>query len=351
MNGAVPTLFDMAIAVVARELGRDPVALPFSALSSYVARHVTGAFAEADAAHRAVAVSLCAVFGQKLAVTERAFWFSQREAALGAALGIPDALLAISPMALVEVALRRGDVASLDERIEELRSALRRARAAVPSMPLRLTRADYEDAFDPAFIHFLVLDEERARRALAMPVCRATQAVERVLRAPKHADVALLEAWVSVLRTLPSDAALGGCFDSAPRIVEMFARLAATTVVGAPAPESLWGVIDGAPWMPEVGRVLGMFDKATVRPVVQTSELGSAARLLRVDHAAARPALEALRAAQGAARGSLADARRGELASFVDALNGSAHLSFRRMSKRELLSEFTATAVAACLDI
>src|SRR6516225_546495 len=64
--------------------------------------------------HQAVALGLAGIYAARLISQHQAFWFPNREALEGAALGFPEALLVISPFGAVAEALSRGDLPKLD---------------------------------------------------------------------------------------------------------------------------------------------------------------------------------------------------------------------------------------------
>src|SRR5438105_2572604 len=103
-------------------------------------------------------VSLAALFGAKAARDFRAFWFPQREIATGAALGFPNALLVVDPLPLVHDALDRVDAA-----YAQLHASLS---CDVGADGRKLDARAYADLFDPAFVSFVNVDDQRIDAAL-----------------------------------------------------------------------------------------------------------------------------------------------------------------------------------------
>src|SRR5271169_1113355 len=112
--------------------------------------------------HQLVALGLAAAFGQRLAASDKAFWFPMRESSEGAMVGFPEALLMLSPFSTVTDALLRAQLSRLDDVAKDVRRALAEARfAPTAGAPVRLTPADYARLFDPSFLQFLALDKRR----------------------------------------------------------------------------------------------------------------------------------------------------------------------------------------------
>lgn len=144
----MPELFARALEALL-SLGVDARA-PFAALAGVASSTLKGPFDPSDARHRAFALGVAALFGKRLADAHGAFFFPQREAP---SIGFPHLLLVVEPLALVEEALRAGDLARLDARAAELDAALPKDGAR------GLTAAHYAALFDPAFLRFVLVDE------------------------------------------------------------------------------------------------------------------------------------------------------------------------------------------------
>jgi hypothetical protein len=269
-----------------------------------------------DRAHR---VALAALFGAKAIASSGAFWFSQRELFAGAALGFPHALLVVDPLALVDDAADRDDVASLDARLTELVEATSRAGNGDGAS---LDRARYESLFDPALVAF------------------ASLAFDGHAPAAKLAEAKLDPAARTIAEALAQRVAANDA-----RATETWRALTSTTASTGPADEGFWadvafhfvapaGESDATPG------VLGVFAPSSLVPLVPNQTVP--ARVLLVDDAAARALSSRLRASavklDAPARGDLVDVARERLRELravlqrVEASRGHERLALRRLT-------------------
>ena len=281
MAETTPHIFDQALAHLAAAAKQhgvepfDPLTTTFAELQPLVDK----------VPHNGLLVVLGAMLGARTAKEHGAFWFPQREATLGAALGLPDALVAITPLDLVQGALASGDLSELDRREEELRASLAKARADI-SLPEHLVADDYRALFDPAFVYFLVIDPARVATALALPASQAVallrEAIARAAALPPNVRESLEAVWATPLARLDGAMTLEQHAAAEPRAIESFVRLYAGVASSGAADESFWadGVFGGAEDVAGA-RLLGVFGTETARPVV--AAIDNRARLYVVD--------------------------------------------------------------------
>lgn len=257
-----PAIIFRALALLKKE-NVDPLQDSFadmSAISAVVQKMGTG---------KTAAVILAAAFARKLAAVHGAFWFMQREAPLGLALGFPDVLLSLSPVALAEAALEQGDIGVLDTRLRELDESLNRQ----PSHDgiRKLSPMIYQELFDPEFVRFVVVDTARVEQALAMSAGQAArelrEAIASVITEPAQ-RTSIEAAWVDPIQNLDDSVALSRQISRAPRAIERFVRMFATVSASAPAAATFWSdkVFDSASL--EKGCIFGVFPRETTRPLL-----------------------------------------------------------------------------------
>src|SRR5271165_5655776 len=163
-----PSHLDAALAQLAASLAQvegkpvDPLLAPWAEVESGVIKLLRGPYQPDSPEHQLVALGLAAAFGQRLAESDKAFWFPMRESPEGAMVGFPEALLMLSPFTSVTDALGRAQLARLDDVAKDVRRALAEARfAPTAAAPVRLLPQDYARLFDPSFLQFLALDKRR----------------------------------------------------------------------------------------------------------------------------------------------------------------------------------------------
>lgn len=386
----------------------DPLRTPFAEVAPVVDRLLGAPFDPDNAKHKAVALGLAAMLGERLKDEHGAFWFSQREAPFGAAMGFPNLMLVLSPLDLVEAALREEGAAALDRRLDELRESVQRALADIPTGAngARLSGEQYRSLFDPEQVQLLVVDPERVGAAGAMPAASAAELLRDAIAAAAGLDPTvreeLVERWVRPLEALDPARPLKEQAEREPRAIERFCRLYGALASTAPAAEAFWAdvafrllLVEGTsapetspnargtdgrealaralsslPAQPLQGaRLLGMFPLESARPLVPQAP-GAPARLYAVDDAdlrarlqkfnerQARPVLEGAlaSAADGDAAGEarelvdIAFSRLAEAAALMPRLSlGPFVLAFRRMPEAELPHDAAASAVSGAL--
>jgi hypothetical protein len=259
-----PAIFSQALAILAKE-GVDPLKDSFADFAPIIRKRGAG---------KTVAVMLAAMFARKLATEHGAFWFIQRDAPLGAALGFPKVFFTFSPVTLTEATLAQGDVGALDTRERELRESLNKY--LTPIGAEKLTPALYQELLDPGFVRFIVLDPARVEQALNMPAKHAVQelceAIDASVSEPARRD-SIDAMWLDPLEKLEGQVALREQIARAPRAIERFVHMFATVSASEPAAASFWpGKVFNSTLL-EKGRVFGVFPLETTRPLMNEVEI------------------------------------------------------------------------------
>lgn len=349
----MPPIFARAMAHLAgvardQKIAFDVDTTPFAALAPLVT-HVPRA---------PLVLSLAALWAARASKEHGAFWFPQREAPLGAALGLPDALVALAPVELAQAALDKNRLAELDDRARELRESLSRARdddaTAAAVRGEKLGVEDYRALFDPAFVQFLAVDEARVTAALALRVADArallADAIVSAVSDPVKRE-ALEGLWLRSLVRLDAGASVAEQARREPRAIEAFVRLFAARASTGAADESFWAdvvltaasSVDHAPGP----RLLGVFRPEGARALVPS--LGGRARAYLVD---ARDLQARLAPPVGARPTALSDDLREIAERRLDELSrlrDKGALAFRRLTEAELPHEALAPAVSEAL--
>jgi hypothetical protein len=223
----------------------DPLKSTWAELEPGVARLLGGPIDLDRPEHQAVALGISSLLGVRLAQDDGAFWAVNRESPDGWVLGFPDAIIMLSPFGAAMEALSRANLARLDELAREVRTALGRARLAPGAAPARLTPEDYERLFDPAFVQWTVVDEQKLKKAWEEPVSGLLRDVrDGVDRAgpqlPAEVRRQVEAQLVTSLAALDQSKSVLAQVDRAGRLVELVAHLAATVEATPPAPEEFW---------------------------------------------------------------------------------------------------------------
>ncbi len=247
-----PSHLDAALAQLAASLAQvegkpvDPLQAPWPEVESGVIKLLQGPYLPDRPEHQLVALGLAAAFGQRLADSDKAFWFPMRESPEGAMVGFPEALLMLSPFTAVTDALRRAQLGRLDDVAKDVRRALAEARFAPTSgAPVRLSPADYARLFDPSFLQFLSLDKRRLDELwAARPDTLARDLREALGRAggrlAPESRTQLEQQLVGALGRLEPAKPLGEQLEQAPRLGELLVDLFAATHRTGSAPDEFW---------------------------------------------------------------------------------------------------------------
>ena len=357
MAETTPPIFEQALAHLTdacKEYGVesfDPLRTPFAKLQALVGR----------VPHNGLLIVLGAMLGKRITEEHGAFWFPQREAPLGAALGLPDALLAIAPLDLVDEALRAGSLEQLDRSEAALRDDIAKASGEI-ALTEQLVPDDYRALFDPAFVYFLVVDPARVAEALAMSAgaaleqLRGALARAAVLSTAPTVRESLDAVWAVPLAHLAPDVTLADHASrgelATSRTVESFVRLYAGVASSGAADEAFWAdavfpLVHADP--AQGARLLGVFGAESAAPVVPSHR----ARLSFVDASDLPAQLEPSEAevALPAALVVIAKKRLAELDKLRTRAQPPLALAFRRLTEAELPHEAAAPAVADALRV
>lgn len=228
----------------------DELTTPWAEIEKSIIKLLGGAFRIDRADHQTVALGLAGMYAARLIKQHQAFWFPNREALEGAALGFPEALLVVSPFGAVAEALSRGDLTKLDAFASEIAASLAQARfsATGSSTLARLGAEDYQRIFDPSFVQFVVIDLTKAKTVWDANVARLIADLRDALsragaRLPKEARTLVESRIITVLQRLDPAKSLREQAEKAPRVFELMTHLFATVEASGLAPEEFWAGI------------------------------------------------------------------------------------------------------------
>ncbi len=229
----------------------DELTTPWAEIEKSIIKLLGGAFRIDRADHQTVALGLAGMYAARLIEQHQAFWFPNREALEGAALGFPEALLVVSPFGAVAEALSRGDLAKLDAFASEIAASLAQARfsATGSSALTKLGPDDYQRIFDPSFVQFVAVDPTKAKAVWDANVARLITDLRDALsragaRFPKEARTLVEARIITVLQRLDPARKLREQAEKAPRVFELMTHLFATVDASGLAPEEFWaGVV------------------------------------------------------------------------------------------------------------
>ncbi len=228
----------------------DELTTPWAEIEKSIIKLLGGAFRIDRADHQTVALGLAGMYAARLIQEHQAFWFPNREALEGAALGFPEALLVVSPFGAVAEALSRGDLPKLDAFASEIAASLAQARfSATGSNTLtKLGPDDYQRIFDPSFVQFVAVDPTKAKTVWDTNVARLITDLRDALsragaRFPKEARTLVEARIITVLQRLDPARKLREQAEKAPRVFELMTHLFATVDASGLAPEEFWAGI------------------------------------------------------------------------------------------------------------
>ncbi len=247
-----PSHLDAALAQLAASLSKvtgkplDPLTASWPEVEAGVIKLLQGPYLPDRPEHQLVALGLAAAFGQRLGESDKAFWFPMRESPEGAMVGFPDAVLMLSPFTAVTDALRRAQLARLDEVAKEVRRAMAEARFAPGAgAPVRLSPADYARLFDPSFLQFLAVDKGRLDELWSARPDRLARDLREALgragsRIAAESRTQLEQQLVGALGRLDPAEPLGEQLAAAPRLGELLVDLFAAMHRTGSAPDEFW---------------------------------------------------------------------------------------------------------------
>jgi len=230
--------------VEGREVDLDKA--PWAEIEKSVIKILGGAFKVDRADHQAIALGLSGVVAGHLQEQHNAFWFPNREALEGAALGFPDALMVLAPFGATIDALARGNLGLLEEMEKEVRRSFSQVRfSATQAAGARLTAADYQRLFDPGFIQFVAVNSAKAKESWERTPPQLAREIRDALgrmptTVPGDVRKQLESQLVGALDRLEPDKKLSFQSERVSRLSELLAHLFASTEVTGSAPEELW---------------------------------------------------------------------------------------------------------------
>lgn len=228
--------------------GVDPLAASWAELEQGVIKLLRGPFHLEQPEHQLIALGLAAIFGDRLARDLGAFWYPNREAPEGAAMGFPEALVMLSPFGAVAESLRMAQLPHLDEVSQEIRSSVGRVKLSAGPVALgqnRLTPLDYQRLFDPGFVQLVSVDSFKARPVFEGTVGQLSREVRSSLarvgqKLPQEAKGQIEGQLTMALGRLDPDRSLLEQISRAPRLPELLVHLFGTVAITGAAPEELW---------------------------------------------------------------------------------------------------------------
>jgi hypothetical protein len=226
----------------------DELKTPWAEIEKSIIKVLGGGFEIQRPDHQAIALGLSGIYAARLMAEQQAFWFPNREALEGGALGFAEALLVVAPFGAVADALSHGNLARLDEMSKEIGTSLAKARfspGAAPGVPAKLTPEDFQRLFDPGFVQFVALDSAKLKSAWESKPPQILNEVRDAFsrignKLPPEVRGQLETRLVSLLQRL--DPALGLLEQAprAPRVIELVTQLFAGADATGLAPEEFW---------------------------------------------------------------------------------------------------------------
>ena len=254
------------------ELEKRPVDLlkaSWSEIEKSVIKLLGGAFKLDRPEHQHIALGIAAALASRLSAEHGAFWFPQRDALEGAALGFPDALVTLSPFGAALDALAHSRLARLDELSADLRKSLAAAKFSISgsARPTRLQPDDYVRLFDAGFIQLTALDPKKASQVWEGTPAAASREIRDALgrtgKLPPEAKKQIEAQLVVALSRLDQQKPLQQQPEAAG-LVDLLGHLFASKAATGIGPEELWR---------EVALPLVMIGAPSQFPPLETEDL------------------------------------------------------------------------------
>jgi len=251
MTMPTPPQLDAAFAQVSAALdqleGRkvDLLKEPWDTIEKAAIKLLGGAFNVQQPEHQVVALALATAFARRLHADHQAFWFPSREAAEGASLGFPEALIMLSPFGAVVDALSSARLARLDDVQKDIRTSLAQVKfGGGGGAPQRIGPEDYMRLFDPGFVQLVALDPVKAGQTWTTPPDRLAgevrDAINRAQKLPPELKKQMEGQLVTALQRMEPGKPLIAQVARAPRVCEVVGLLFGTTTATGSAPEEFW---------------------------------------------------------------------------------------------------------------
>jgi hypothetical protein len=220
----------------------DLLTSPWSDIERGVTQLLGGPFDLENPEHQSIVMGLAAALGGRLLRDFAAFWFPNRDAPEGAAIGFADAMIVLSPFGAVADALTRSKLELLDNLANQVRGSLAQARFdPTAQRQMRLSPDDYRRFLDAGFLQFTLIDLPAARRAWQMtPEKLGAEVADALARVPQLPDEAR-QSFDAQLKV-----ALSRLNPQQPVIEQLALDVALAELLG-----HLYGAVDGTGFAPE----------------------------------------------------------------------------------------------------
>lgn len=221
---------------------------PWDVIEKAVIKVLGGPFNPQQMEHQVVALGLATAFARRLNADHQAFWFPSREAAEGASLGFPDALIMLSPFGAVMDALASARLVRLDDVQKDIRTSLAQVKfgagGVMGGTPPRLGPEDYMRLFDPGFAQLVALDPVKAGQTWTTPPERLAidvrDAIGRAAKLPPELKKQMESQLLTALQRMEPGKPLISQVARAPRVCELIGLLFGSAVSTGSAPEEFW---------------------------------------------------------------------------------------------------------------
>ncbi|MBL8917298.1 MAG: hypothetical protein JNJ54_00435 [Myxococcaceae bacterium] len=221
---------------------------PWDVIEKAVIKVLGGPFNPQQMEHQVVALGLATAFARRLNADHQAFWFPSREAAEGASLGFPDALIMLSPFGAVMDALASARLARLDDVQKDIRTSLAQVKfgagGVMGGAPPRLGPEDYMRLFDPGFVQIVALDPVKAGQTWTTPPERLAidvrDAIGRAAKLPPELKKQMESQLLTALQRMEPGKPLISQVGRAPRVCELVGLLFGSAASTGSAPEEFW---------------------------------------------------------------------------------------------------------------
>jgi hypothetical protein len=223
----------------------DPLTARWPDIEKAVIKLLGGSFDPRSQAHQNLAFMVASALAERLRRDLGAFWFRNRSAPQGAALGFPPGVVVFSPFGAAMQALSRAKLGMLDDAANELRTVLAQARAKAPAGSNELGPEDYQRLFDPGFVQFVRLEPAGLESLVtATPAALSRElddAFGRMSReVPAEVREPLRQQIGGALKQLEAGKPIAGQVARAQQLMELLALVKGGAEGSGFAPVELW---------------------------------------------------------------------------------------------------------------